>query len=170
MESPHIFLVGMMGSGKSTLGRGLAAALGLPFQDLDEAIEERTQRTIASLFERPGEFGFRACEAQMLRELPTRFARSVIATGGGAPMHFDSMSYMMATGTTAYLRLEMDALAGRLESARAERPLLAKPDWRASTEALLSLRRSVYERSDVIVDTGGQTPADSLKLLVTKLR
>ncbi len=169
MDRAHIFLVGMMGSGKSTVGRMLAAELAVPFLDLDTEIEARTGRTIAELFSQKGEFEFRTCEAQILRELPWRHPRSVIATGGGAPVHFGSMAFMIATGTCVYLRVPAEELLRRLSAERAERPLLAAPHWEETVEVLLAKRESVYQTADIVHSSTQETPAETLERLMGRL-
>ena len=142
-----IYLVGMMASGKSTVGRGLAETLGRGFADVDAAVERRTGLTVAEVFARYGEFDFRACEAQVLRDLPRQVGHGVIATGGGTPLHFDGMTFMLQTGTVVYLSAGLGTLAARLAPVRGTRPLLAGADWRERLGALLAERAPVYERA-----------------------
>ena len=142
-----IYLVGMMAAGKSSVGRGLAERLGRPFVDLDAAIELRTGTTVAEVFARHGEFDFRACEAQVLRDLPRQYPDGVVATGGGTPLHFEGMTFLRQTGTVIYLAATEATLARRLSPQRASRPLLAGPEWRTRLRALLAERTPVYERA-----------------------
>ena len=142
-----IYLVGMMAAGKSSVGRGLAERLGRPFVDLDAAIELRTGTTVAEVFARHGEFDFRACEAQVLRDLPRQYPDGVVATGGGTPLHFEGMTFLRQTGTVIYLEAGEATLLRRLGPTRASRPLLNSPDWRSRVRALLAERAPVYERA-----------------------
>ena len=123
MENFRIFLIGFMGAGKTTLGRGLAEALHCSFIDLDLYIEQRYHRTIGELFAEKGEPGFREIERRMLQEV-SDFEHVVIATGGGTPCFFDNMERMNACGLTVYLEADPDILFRRLRIASQKRPLL----------------------------------------------
>ena len=119
----RIFLTGYMGSGKTTLGRALAAEIGIPFIDLDHYIESRYCKTIAQLFAEKGEEGFREIERRMLHEVG-EFEDVIISTGGGTPCFFDNIEYMNAQGTTVYLDVPVERLHIRLNIARNKRPLI----------------------------------------------
>ena len=119
----RIFLTGYMGAGKTTLGRALAAELGIPFIDLDHYIEKRNCKTIAQLFAEKGEEGFREIERRMLHEVG-EFEDVIISTGGGTPCFFDNIEYMNAQGTTVYLDVPVERLHIRLSIAKAKRPLI----------------------------------------------
>ena len=125
----RLILVGMMGCGKTTVGRLLSERLGRPFVDLDDAIEARTHSTVADLFAEHGEFDFRACEAHVLRDLPRRYPEVVLATGGGTPLHFDNMDYLSRIGLTVFLDIDAEHLVARLANQRDARPLLHREDW-----------------------------------------
>ena len=119
----RIFLTGYMGSGKTTLGRALAAELEIPFIDLDHYIEKRYCKTIAQIFAEKGEEGFREIERRMLHEVG-EFEDVIISTGGGTPCFFDNIEYMNAQGTTVYLDVPVERLHIRLSIAKAKRPLI----------------------------------------------
>ena len=119
----RIFLTGYMGSGKTTLGRALAAEIGIPFIDLDHYIEKRYCKTIAQLFAEKGEEGFREIERRILHEVG-EFEDVIISTGGGTPCFFDNIEYMNAQGTTVYLDVPVERLFIRLSIARSKRPLI----------------------------------------------
>ena len=112
-----------MGSGKTTLGRALAAALELQFIDLDHYIEQRYRKTIAQLFAESGEDGFREIERRVLHEVG-EFEDVIISTGGGTPCFFDNVDYMNAQGTTVHLDVPVERLFIRLSIARSKRPLI----------------------------------------------
>lgn len=119
----RIFLTGFMGSGKSVMGKALAAELGLAFIDLDKAIEAKYGKDIESLFTSDGEQHFRELEQQTLNELLEQ-DNYVMACGGGTPCFSDNMDQMNEAGVTIYLKLSTDALAERLEGETEKRPLL----------------------------------------------
>lgn len=119
----RIFLTGYMGSGKTTLGRALAADLDVQFIDLDHYIEQRYRKTIAQLFAEKGEEGFREIERRMLHEVG-EFEDVIISTGGGTPCFFDNIEFMNTQGTTIYLDVPVERLFIRLCIARSKRPLI----------------------------------------------
>ncbi len=118
-----IFLIGYMGSGKSTLGRRLAKHLNLQFIDMDYFLEERNCKTIPQIFAEEGEEEFRKKERKALEEL-IEFTDVVIATGGGAPCFFDNIDLMNKSGKTIYLNINPKILADRLLKSKTERPLI----------------------------------------------
>jgi shikimate kinase len=119
----RIYLIGYMGSGKSTLGRRLSAHLGMQFVDMDHYIEERNCKTVPQIFAEEGEEEFRKKERKALEEL-SEFTDIVIATGGGAPCFFDNIDLMNKTGETIYLNIDPKILADRLLKSKTERPLI----------------------------------------------
>lgn len=118
-----IFLVGYMGSGKTTLGRALGKKLGIEFIDLDIYIEGRYMRTVRNIFEEYGEKKFREIERNMLHEV-AEMNDVVVACGGGTPCFFDNMDYMNERGMTVCLHASIDRLAERLGRKRHKRPLI----------------------------------------------
>jgi len=118
-----VFLIGFMGSGKTTIGKKLANYLKYEFIDLDKLIESRAGMSIVSYFELHGEGAFRELERDILQK--TVFPENVIiATGGGAPCFGDNMEWMNKNGLVAYLSLSPKALASRLEHSKTDRPLI----------------------------------------------
>lgn len=119
----RVFLIGFMGSGKTTIGKKLANYLKYNFIDLDKLIESRTGMSIVEYFELHGEEAFREFERSILQE--TDFPENVIiATGGGAPCFGNNMEWMNENGLVSYLSLSPKALAGRLEHSKTDRPLI----------------------------------------------
>jgi len=118
-----VYILGFMGSGKTTAGKKLASALGWSFIDLDSKIEEETGKTIPELFSEYGEEYFRNTETEVLKSLKSQ-ADTVISTGGGAPCHSDNMNFMLDTGLTIYLKLTPGQLCSRLSESDGERPLI----------------------------------------------
>ncbi len=119
----RIYLIGYMGSGKSTLGRRLSKHLNVQFVDMDHYIEERNYKTIPQIFSEEGEAEFRKKERKALEEL-SEFTDIVIATGGGAPCFFDNIDLMNQSGKTIYLNIDPEILAERLIKSKTERPLI----------------------------------------------
>jgi shikimate kinase len=124
MQKP-VFLIGYMGSGKSTVGKKLASKLKCSFVDMDHTIEEMTGKSIANIFSDEGEDAFRQLEHSVLVSLTAR-KDTVISTGGGAPCFFDNMSIMNRHGLTIYLKMHPDSLAKRILDSGTKRPLLQR--------------------------------------------
>src|SRR4030042_3928468 len=103
-EKKLIYIIGFMGSGKSTAGKRLASALGWSFVDLDRKIEEFAGKTIPQIFSQDGEDYFRKIEADVLRSAG-KLMKTVISTGGGTPCHGENMDFMVKTGVTVYLKM-----------------------------------------------------------------
>jgi len=118
------FLIGYMGSGKTTLGRAVAARTGIRFIDLDDYIEEREGCTIREIFASRGEEAFRALEREALAEV-SALTDTLVACGGGTPCFSGNMELMNSRGTTVYLTAPHSSLLSRLKEGRAKRPLIA---------------------------------------------
>ena len=151
----NIILVGPMGSGKSAVGRLLADRLGLTLLDSDVEIEVRTGVDVPYIFEREGEDGFRAREAEVLDEI-TRREGVVVATGGGAVLDPLTRERLRGRGRVVYLRTSVDQQLARTRRT-AHRPLLMNPDPRGTLERLMAQRSALYEEvADITVDTDGR--------------
>lgn len=138
----RIYLIGFMGSGKTTLGRAYAKAEQLEFVDLDWFIEQRYHREVREIFTERGENGFRELERQLLHEVGT-FENVVIACGGGTPCFFDNMTFMNETGDTVYLDAHPQVLFERLSVAKDKRPLLAD---KSDEELKMFIREAIDKR------------------------
>lgn len=150
----RIYLIGYMGSGKSTVGTGLAKALNLDFIDLDHYIESRNHRTIPDIFARDGEAEFRRLEQKALHEV-SEFENIVIATGGGAPCFFDNMEVIKRTGKSLYLNGSPRILADRLMHSKTERPLIkgkTEPELVAFIAETLAKRSEWYTQAESILN------------------
>ena len=152
----NIFLVGLMGAGKTSVGKLLARRLGKTFVDSDHEIERATGVRIPVIFEIEGEAGFRARECRMLAELALR-SGVVVATGGGAVIHEENRRVLVEHGIVVYLRASPHDLWQRTRHDR-NRPLLQTADPLAKLTSLFNERDPLYrEVADVIVDTGNQS-------------
>lgn len=154
-----IFLIGLPGCGKSTLGKQLADALHLPFIDLDQYIERNAGQPVKDIFKSKGEEFFRRRESESLRQLCETEPKFVIATGGGAPVFHDNMKLMNEHGITIFLDVPAREIARRIQKSNLEeRPLLAKlaPDeLKDQIEFLRSQRIRFYNQSKLKV--GGES-------------
>jgi shikimate kinase len=163
-SSGNIFLVGMMGAGKTTVGRQLAKLLGKAFHDCDHEIESRTGVRVSVIFEIEGESGFRKRETEELGRL-TALPNVVLATGGGAVLDPENRELLRTRGFVIYLHAQPKDLWQRTRHDKS-RPLLQTPDPRASVEELYRVRDALYrEVADLVVDTGRQ----SVNVLVNQL-
>lgn len=148
-----VYIIGFMGSGKTTAGRKLADKLGWAFIDLDKKIEEFSGQTISVIFSKNGEPYFREVESKVLRELQID-DDTVISTGGGTPCFNDNMDFMLHNGITVYLKLTPSALISRLSNSM-DRPLIADLKGKKLLDFItekLNLREKDYLRSDLCVD------------------
>jgi shikimate kinase len=154
----NIFLVGMPGAGKTTIGRALAKRLEMTFADSDKELMARTGVAIATIFEIEGEAGFRLRESAALAELVKR-DQIVLATGGGTVLASENRRLLKENGTVIYLCATLEDLWQRTRR-DVERPLLQTEDPRATLEPLLHTRDPLYrEVAHLIVDTGTQSVA-----------
>jgi shikimate kinase len=153
LNSNKVYIIGFMGSGKTTTGKKLASMLGWAFTDLDRTIEEHTGMTIPQIFSGKGEAYFREIEADMLRK-HHHALNMVISTGGGAPVYDDNMDYMLETGLTLYLKLTPGQLKTRLTASGGDRPLiknLTENELLGYIEETLQFREKWYGRAELIV-------------------
>ena len=156
LHNLNLYLIGMMGSGKSTVGNVLAHQLGYRFFDTDILIERVTQSSINEIFAQEGEVYFRQIEHQVLAEV-TACTQSVIATGGGIVLKSENWGYLRH-GVVVWLEAPVDLLVSRLE-ADDSRPLLAHSDLLAKLTHLLAERRHLYQEADLVIPiTPEQTP------------
>jgi 3-dehydroquinate synthase len=167
-KNNNIFLVGLMGAGKTTIGRLLARRLNKRFIDSDHAIEARTGASIPWIFEIEGEASFRRREADMIRELSAQQG-IVLATGGGAVLDPDSRALLVARGTVIYLRASVGSILQRTSHDK-NRPLLQTPDPRKKLEELTAQREPLYrEIADLVIDTGRPNVQSMVQTILDQL-
>jgi shikimate kinase len=150
IERPLV-LVGLMGAGKTTVGRRLAAVLALPFVDADEEIERAAGLKVAEIFALHGEIEFRRGERRVIERL-LHGPPHVLATGGGAFIDPETRKLVRERAISIWLRAELDVLMRRVEK-RDDRPLLRTADPRGTMAALMAARYPIYAEADLIVDS-----------------
>lgn len=148
----RIFLIGLPGSGKTTLGKKVATYLQVPFFDLDEEIERLANKLVKEIFASEGEAAFRKIESNTLQKLIDEHTDFVLATGGGAPCFYNGIDLMNQAGLTVFLDVPVYELEKRLQDEKQNRPLLAGA--KSITETLNTLREariSVYEKARICI-------------------
>jgi shikimate kinase len=153
----HVFLIGFMGAGKSTVGRIVADRFGVPFIDLDSEITRAARRSITEIFDAEGEQGFRSRETAALMQLADTPA-AVVACGGGVVLVDENRRLLKETGVVVYLKVSAEEAIARIGDTTG-RPLLAHGDAAHMAATLLATRETLYETvADAVVDTSGLTP------------
>ena len=151
----HIYLIGFMGSGKSSAGKRLARLLGYPFLDIDQAITEEYHMDISDIFSRYDEEVFRLMEKDVLRKTADLEEPYVISAGGGTPCFHDNMDFMLSHGLTVYLHLEIPVLVNRIRHSHTRRPLVDTKDTgelSQRVEELFIRRERFYTQADIHFD------------------
>ena len=157
-----IVLIGMMGVGKSSIGRRLAARLGIPFVDADAEIEHAAGMNISEIFARHGEAYFRSGEARVIARL-LESGPQVLATGGGAFMNESTRAVIKNKGVSIWLSAEFDVLLRRIAKRKNERPLLQTDDPAKTLRELLAVREPIYALADLTVQSR-EVPHDAIVL------
>lgn len=163
----RVFLIGFMGSGKSTIGIALAKRMGFDFLDLDKYIEKKEAKSIQQIFEKQGELVFRKKEKIALLEVCKK-NNIVIATGGGTPCFFENMEIIKAKGKSIYLKIEEEELKERLVNQQTQRPLISnKSDEELQNfiNSTLLEREDFYNQADFIINGKNTNTKAILKLL-----
>lgn len=173
MKKKHIYLIGFMGSGKSTVGKMLAEQIELPFMDTDQLIEDKTNKTVENIFQEDGEEAFRILETDLLVEIENK-DRAVIAVGGGLPCYKNNIKALRDSGLVIYLNSSLLTLIKRLRLDKGSRPLIKSvldEELPRKIEAMLSDRVVFYKMADVFVPNEGNNPQkaiDDIKRELTK--
>ncbi len=168
----RIILIGYMGAGKTTVGKALAAELGLRFYDLDWYIESRMRKTVAQLFAELGEEGFRRIERNMLHEV-AEFEGVLISCGGGTPCFYDNMQYINQQGLTLYLKASPEVLYKHLKMGKSVRPLLLNKtpeEVQRFISEQLKAREQFYTRAQFTLDVNLMDNFDKIKISVAQAR
>lgn len=167
-EGRTIALVGMMGAGKSTVGRRLAERLGRAFYDSDTEIEKAAGQSIAGIFEEHGEEEFRRGEHRVLERL-LALKPHVLATGGGAFLNDETRVTMRKNAVTIWLNADLETLWLRVQK-RQNRPLLKRPDAKQVLTDLLVARQPIYEQADLVVDSKDGPHSTTVDTIVQALK
>lgn len=162
-----VALVGLMGAGKTTVGRALARRLGVPFRDADAEIEKAADLTVTEIFQRLGEGEFRKGERRVIARLLEQPA-FVLATGGGAYMNGETRALLAHSAISVWLRADLDLLMRRVPR-RNTRPLLQQGDPRATMGRLMTERYPVYAQADLVVDIHDGAAADIARTIAALL-
>ena len=169
MGHSNIFLVGMMGAGKTTVGRALARRMKREFVDTDRLLVDRTGVPVATVFEIEGEEGFRKRESALLQEV-CEGDEQVVATGGGIVLAEENRRAMRGAGTVVYLRARLESLWERTRH-DGSRPLLATADRRARLAELLHQREPLYQdAAHIVVESGPQSASTLVNRVLAALR
>jgi shikimate kinase len=156
-----IFLIGMPGSGKTSIGKELAKLTGSNLIDLDEYIAKKEKISIPQIFKTKGEDYFRKAETSALKEIIERSKKTVVSVGGGTPCFNRNMDLMMAGGKAVYLKASVEELASRIEADPNERPLFSKHKEKKlaeKIESMLGHREKYYKKALMSFETNGKTP------------
>ena len=157
----NIVLVGLSGSGESTLGNILSSLSGYALVDTDAIIVKLQNRSINNIFETNGEEFFRTLETQVSKEI-SAFDKQIISTGGGIVLKEKNLEYLKQNGVVFYLKTSVNTLLKRLEGDNT-RPLLKTDDVKKKLENMLEIRGKLYEKADVTIETDKLTPEETAK-------
>lgn len=159
VHTDKLYLIGFMGSGKTTTGMRLARHLNWSFFDIDKEIERKAEMKISDIFRLKGESVFRKLEAETLSETKS-LTKAIISTGGGTPCFEGNMEFMTCNGLTVYLKASPVQLMKRLENSKGERPLLneiPKDQLQNYITAKLSEREIWYSKAEIVIDSNNTT-------------
>ncbi|MFB6257327.1 MAG: shikimate kinase [Flavobacteriales bacterium] len=154
----HLFLIGYMGVGKSRVGNSLSRLSGIPFNDLDERIERKSECSIPELFDKVGESGFRRIESEVLEELVHQTTR-IIACGGGTPCQEGNLDLLQEKGTLVHLKAEPGKILERCSKDPDKRPVIKGMDEAAIQQHLIE-RLPYYQQADLTLEVKEQSPEE----------
>ena len=159
-----------MGAGKSTIGKQIAERLNIPFLDTDQKIEEQEKNNISNIFQDHGEIYFRKLETKLLTQIKNK---QVIACGGGMPLFNNNMEYITKTGISIYLEASSEYLLSRLNSAKKERPLIAKlnkDQLKKFIDNQLKNREKIYNKATYKININNKTNEETLRKIYSLIR
>lgn len=162
-----IVMIGMMGAGKTRIGRALSHALTLPFYDSDAIIEEKAGCSIAEIFERDGELKFREVESSTIIELIDQ-GPGIISTGGGAMMNARTQEHVLERGLAVWVYCDLDVTLERLQG-DTSRPLLQAPDPKSVLEKLMTEREEIYKKAPLVCNTTHQPAEHAVANLIDEI-
>ena len=169
LKRQHIFLIGLSGSGKSTVGKILAKKLKRTFVDIDKMIERNTGKSIIRIFEEDGEPSFRKMETVAIGKVARKYSRpKVVALGGGAFESSANQKLIIASGISIWLRCPINELSKRMKS-NSDRPLLKGPDLKRRLSSQLKNRISNYRKADLQLSFARKTPGQVSGEIITML-
>ena len=169
-KGPHLILIGFMGSGKTSIGRGLSYKLQRAFCDTDKMIEAKEGMSISEIFASKGESAFRVMETDVLRSIRDDISPKIYSLGGGTPVQMQNQPLIKMCGTVVYLRITPEAVYERLKEDKT-RPLLQCADPLDMIRKIMAQRIPAYERcADVIVDTGDTDRENVMNDVLDRLR
>lgn len=169
MIKKNIYLIGPMGAGKTSVGKQLAELTGAAFIDSDNEIEKRTGVSIAWIFEKEKEAGFRKRETEIIKELTER-KNIILSTGGGSIVTEKNCHYLKSTGFVVYLTVSFDVQFERTSRRKGARPLLNAPNSKETLETLNKNREPIYkELADITIDTDHCSPQEVAKIILKKI-
>lgn len=163
-----IYLIGMPGSGKSTIGKKIAKELKLNFIDLDAFIEKKENCSINDIFKYQGEKYFRQVESTYLKEVSELTGPCVISLGGGTPCFNENMEIILASGLSLYIKANEKILLNRLENAKSQRPLfwgLTKAEIETKLSQLIESRSVFYEKANIVVSAANMNEKDIVRTI-----
>jgi len=167
LEGLNLYLVGMMGTGKSALGQHLAEALGYRFIDADTTVEQVAQRSIGEIFSSDGEASFRALETAVLNQIAS-WHSLVVATGGGVVTRQENWGHMRQ-GVVGWLDAPTALLLERIAADPTPRPLMQSPDPAARLAELLGQRQPLYAQADLHIQQNGEPPEQVAQMVLEAL-
>jgi len=160
-----IALIGLRGAGKSTLGNALAESLGIPFVELNREVERETGLPAAEVFDLYGQAGYRRIERRCLERVLAEHERAVLSLGGGVVSEGDTFDLLLQSCRTVWLRASPEEHMARVLAQGDLRPMAGHEDAMEDLKRILAAREPMYRKADVVVDTSGQSPAESLQAL-----
>ena len=163
-----IYLIGMPGSGKTTIGKKIARELKLDFLDLDSFIEKKENCSIQDIFKYQGENYFRQVESTYLKEVAEINTQQVVSLGGGTPCFNNNMDVVLASGLSVYIKANEKILLNRLENAKSQRPLfwgLTKVEIEKKLSQLIESRSPFYDRANIIIHAANMNEKDIVRAI-----